>query len=624
MLHIRRPLHLIKTVITAICFLGGVVMLSPLNAQTVYWAEWGAPDSYPFTERDGPYTVRFANGVTGKLGLQDGSIIDVTLSGEVLDESCFTVDLTGCPSANSFGAGSPRTGWWKTARRGWNGFPVGTFTSANVPNLPNNQNLLAMSGLDAAYAKHTLTFSQPVTDVVMNIVSLGGTAGQSTYAFSQDFNLLSQDTGPFPMEPLVKVGRELTGKESSGTIQFVGTFSSIEWVISVPEYFSGFNFGTTSAGTSSLTLRNQWRPGAVDGDEMNVATLGDASVASVSSIAQAAGNTDDGATVALSPDQVVIFPAPNYVASATASYSATLSCTNNGQPRELTGSVFPYQLTVVATDRDLVCEYVTSNATPLPTTGAISITKNLAPLPVGTPDIWPQDFEFTAICDLPTAGFTYTANVRFTSFGSQAAIIPDVPEGAVCSLGETQPAALASYVWDAAVFAPSSVTVVANQTSSSVITNRLQAIPPALGTILITKTLAPLPAGAVLAWPLTFDFTATCDKPAANSLYTTSLSFTAAGSQTASLATIPEGATCTLAEALPIMPSGYMWDMPIFVPGTVSVDGGQTINTILINTLHAKATTPVPSMTAIGLIVLMVLLMALSLRQRRDSSGERH
>ncbi|MEN5179083.1 DUF5979 domain-containing protein [Comamonas testosteroni] len=260
--------------------------------------------------------------------------------------------------------------------------------------------------------------------------------------------------------------------------------------------------------------------------------------------------------------------------------------------------------------------------------GSIAITKTLAPLPAGAPVSWPQNFNFTATCNLPTAGSTYTTTASFNAAGSQTATITDVPEGAVCSLSETQPAAPAAHSWDAAVFSPASVTVAAGQTASSAITNRLQTIPPAMGSALITKTLAPLPAGAPVTWPLTFNFTATCDKPAANTPYTASLSFTAAGSQTATLDTIPAGSNCTLAEALPAAPSGYTWDTPAFAPATISVAGGQSVSTAITNTLRTNAVpagaAPVPGNTAAGLAAMAVLLAALGIRQRRSAARSLH
>lgn len=107
--------------------------------------------------------------------------------------------------------------------------------------------------------------------------------------------------------------------------------------------------------------------------------------------------------------------------------------------------------------------------------GSIEILKTLAPLPAGAPVAWPQNYSFTATCDLPTAGSTYTATTSFNAPGSQTATIPDVPRGAVCSLSEAQPAAPAGYTWDTAAFSPASVTVAEGQSAVSTITNTLRA-----------------------------------------------------------------------------------------------------------------------------------------------------
>ena len=108
-------------------------------------------------------------------------------------------------------------------------------------------------------------------------------------------------------------------------------------------------------------------------------------------------------------------------------------------------------------------------------TGGIEIQKTLAPVPAGASVTWPQNFAFTATCDLPSAGSTYTATTSFNAPGSQTATIPDLPRGAVCSLSEALPAAPAGHTWDAAVFSPASVTVLEGQFVVSTITNTLRA-----------------------------------------------------------------------------------------------------------------------------------------------------
>lgn len=241
-----------------------VLWLGYANAQaqtTVNWMNWTAPGSYPSRFNNAPTQpggapYDYINGATGSLTLPDNTVVGVTLTGEVMQYSCFAAAITSC-----------QTGWWRS-QGGWGpnaAYAAGTFTSAKVPTVPNNANLITQAGYVPSVARHTLTFSQPVTNIVMTVASLGGTAGLSAYRFDEDFTLLSQDTkcstAPVgttpPINCLAVQGRTLTGREGSGTVQFTGTFTSISWEVTVPEVFSGFNIGVTSASFSSqsaLTL----------------------------------------------------------------------------------------------------------------------------------------------------------------------------------------------------------------------------------------------------------------------------------------------------------------------------------------------------------------------------------
>lgn len=215
-------------------------------ATTVNWVNWTNPGSYPNTNTNvEPYS--YTNGAVGTLTLPDNTSVNVTLTGEVLVYSCFAATISGCPA-----------GWWRNTAQGWGPnveYPSGTFTSTNVPTVPTNANLITQAGYVPAVAKHTLTFSQPVTNIVMNVVSLGGMAGVSAYKFDQDFTVLSQNTkctgslnNVSPITNCLTVsGRTLSGREGSGSLQFTGTYTSISWEVTVPEVYSGFNIGVTSA-----------------------------------------------------------------------------------------------------------------------------------------------------------------------------------------------------------------------------------------------------------------------------------------------------------------------------------------------------------------------------------------
>jgi len=236
------PTRLIRTLLQTCALLLLWLGHAAAQAQTVNWVSWTDPVTYPSTGVGYTYT----NGTNGTLNLPDGvTNVNVTLTGEVINFSCFAGSIAGCPP-----------GYWRT-QGGWSGAaPAGTFTSANVPGVPTNANMLAMAGYVPAVAQHTLTFDQPVTNIVMTIFSLGGTStGVSAYEFDQDFTLLSQNptcagsvTDATPANNCLTVhGRTLAGQEGMGTLQFTGTFTSISWTVTVPEVYSGFNVGVTSA-----------------------------------------------------------------------------------------------------------------------------------------------------------------------------------------------------------------------------------------------------------------------------------------------------------------------------------------------------------------------------------------
>lgn len=243
------------------------------NAQTVNWMVWNAPASYESFYA--PQNFSYTNGATGQLTLPSGTVVYFEMTGEVIQYSCFAASSSSCPGY--FGSIG-----------GWGGYPPGTFTSTNVPSLPPDANEIAQTGYTNPL--HTITFYSDaartipttVENIVMNVYSLGG-GSQSAYRFTQNFEILSQNpTCPGGLQGTVgatnclwkvdesPAGYTLYGYEGAGTIQFKGTFSSISWTVTVPEVFSGFNIGVTSAGfdppcsqIDALTLDEaQWHSSA--------------------------------------------------------------------------------------------------------------------------------------------------------------------------------------------------------------------------------------------------------------------------------------------------------------------------------------------------------------------------
>lgn len=96
------------------------------------------------------------------------------------------------------------------------------------------------------------------------------------------------------------------------------------------------------------------------------------------------------------------------------------------------------------------------------------------------------------------------------------------------------------------------------------------------GKITVTKELS-LPAG--VSSGLNFVYTATCDKPNANTQYTATLS-NYPTNKSVDILNIPAGASCVMSETLPTVPNGYLWQSSTFSAlspsGTMPAAGVQT------------------------------------------------
>ena len=119
--------------------------------------------------------------------------------------------------------------------------------NATVDNRPPAAEMISIVG-GANALVHTVTFSQPVVNPVMAIVSLGQPSVTVTYEFVDEvFTILSSGTGYwggaepdslFQLTPSI-----LTGIEGHGVIQFLGVYSSISWEVPTAEFWHGFTFG---------------------------------------------------------------------------------------------------------------------------------------------------------------------------------------------------------------------------------------------------------------------------------------------------------------------------------------------------------------------------------------------
>jgi hypothetical protein len=129
----------------------------------------------------------------------------------------------------------------------WN--PASTFTSATVSDAPTNPGIVTLFGDQVT---NTLTFSQPIVNPVMALLSLGNSANQISYTFDAPFTILSGGpSAAFNGSSVYQISPNVVGgMEGNGTIQFTGSFTSLSWTVTGTEYWHGFTLGI--AGVASV------------------------------------------------------------------------------------------------------------------------------------------------------------------------------------------------------------------------------------------------------------------------------------------------------------------------------------------------------------------------------------
>lgn len=175
-------------------------------AGPVYWTDWtsasaGNPGS-----------------AIGMITLPDSSTVSVTYRGEI-----------------AFAQTSGGTNYWN---------PPTPYLSATVDNAPPASDVVALRGGNATV--NTITFSEPVTNPIMALLSLGQANGYYVYYdFDTPFEILSYGPGYFggPGTLTELAGDVVRGEEGHGAIQFEGVLTSVSWTSSVYEHWHGFTVG---------------------------------------------------------------------------------------------------------------------------------------------------------------------------------------------------------------------------------------------------------------------------------------------------------------------------------------------------------------------------------------------
>ena len=184
---------------------------------------------------------------------------------------------------------------------------------------------------------YRITFSQPIVNPIMPIVSLGASGTRISYNFDSPFTILSQGAGHFGGGPnQLTTTTDLTsahpyvlnGEEGSGTIQFLGTFSTISWLVPKPEVWHGFTFGILSSQALATNTVNKGQTATNAG---NFSDTGGGNVtlsASVGTITQTSGSSGtwawSDATTDESQSQTVTITARDANGTGTTTFPLTV------------------------------------------------------------------------------------------------------------------------------------------------------------------------------------------------------------------------------------------------------------------------------------------------------------
>jgi hypothetical protein len=253
---------------------------TPAEARTptVNWIEWTPPSDYPESATNPNYD--FAASAEGVLTLPGGRVVYVLLTGEIVDPGAATDACVGYGGPSGFTSNDTTcpTYWQQVPDSGLGA----AFTSNNVPSSqlpPNGDHIGLIGAADGNPTQKLEFFSDPeretptsVSNIVMLIASMGNVNLEASWDFTQDVVVLSDNglLGGSGLTRTVKSPRgtgadfRVTGEEGSGTIQFIGSFTRLEWTVSAPEFFAAWNIGATSASpfptaaprpvTSSVTV----------------------------------------------------------------------------------------------------------------------------------------------------------------------------------------------------------------------------------------------------------------------------------------------------------------------------------------------------------------------------------
>ena len=205
-------------------------MITSLSVVVALAIVAASPAQVPYTYAD--WLTPLTNGIAGTITIPNSTTIGVAYTG-----TYFNAQLNG------------GTNYW---------IPSTPYTGSQVLNAPSTPDIITVIGGPPNAVNHSLTFSQPVSDLVMDWVSLGTPSTTASLTFSEPFSLISQGWGYWNQltgipGTLAQNGNTLTGNEGHGTIYFNGSaFTTLTWTDTVAEQWHGFTVGVPVPEPASL------------------------------------------------------------------------------------------------------------------------------------------------------------------------------------------------------------------------------------------------------------------------------------------------------------------------------------------------------------------------------------
>jgi len=146
---------------------------------------------------------------------------------------------------------------------GPSGIPgTGTEYTSNplIANTPSTSDMIAIQ--DVVGVVDTFTFSKPVVNPVMLLVSLGQPSVLTTYFFNTPVSILSDGAGWWGGPgTLLHPGGNLDavqGIEGDGAVEFLGSYTSISFTTDNPESWNGFTLGVAGASGVPDGFSSAW------------------------------------------------------------------------------------------------------------------------------------------------------------------------------------------------------------------------------------------------------------------------------------------------------------------------------------------------------------------------------